>query len=100
MGSRKIVCGGEAAELSLDVLHVVARDAHRAPAWANSRGKYRVQLVPPRVAQDQMIAAIGAKQIHTIVVARAPEKRAERFSSRWESARSVRMCSTPTPSAT
>jgi len=25
--------GGEAAELSLDVLHVVARDAHRAPAF-------------------------------------------------------------------
>ena len=52
-------------------------------AWASSRSKYRVQLVPPRVAQDQMIAALGAKQVHTIVVARAAEKRAAVGSTAW-----------------
>ena len=30
-----------------------------------------------------MIAALGAKQIHTIVVARAPEKRAAVGSTAW-----------------
>ncbi len=70
------------AELGVEEVLAAVSDAHRAPAWASSH-KYRVQLVPPRVAQDQMIAALGAKQIHTIVVARAPEKRAAVGTTAW-----------------
>ena len=57
-------------------------DAERAPGWVKSR-KYKVEVVGPRAVQGRLIELVGAKNIHTIVVARVPDKRAAVGSTAW-----------------
>ena len=45
--------------------------------------KYKVEVVGPRAVQERLVELVGAKNIHTVVVARVPDKRAAVGSTAW-----------------
>ena len=58
-------------------------DADHAPLWATARGTYNIKVLGPRAVEDRLVAAIGPSGVHTIVVARVPEKRSGVGQSAW-----------------
>jgi hypothetical protein len=75
---------GEALQdLGVEEALAAVADADHAPLWANARGKYNITILGPRAVQDRLVDAIGRSGVHTIVVARVPEKRSGAGQSAW-----------------
>ena len=73
---------GILVDLGVKAALAVVADPEHAPGWANSR-KYKVEAIGPRAAQERLVELVGAKNIHTVVVARVPDKRAAVGSTAW-----------------
>jgi hypothetical protein len=69
-------------ELGVTKILAAVADVDRAPGWAKSK-KYEVEMVAPRAMQDRLIDLLGPEDIHTLVVARAPEKRTTVGPTAW-----------------
>ena len=57
-------------QLGVEEILAAVSDPKQPPAWTGGK-QYGVQVLGPRALQSRTVEAIGADQIHTIVVARA-----------------------------
>ena len=71
------------ADLGVEEILAAVSSAEHPPTWTNSHKRYKVQIVDPRAIALCFVGLVGAENIHTIVVARTPEKRAAVGATTW-----------------
>ncbi len=69
-------------DLSVGRIFVAMSDAKKSPPWIQQPG-IASEILPPRALQHRLIAVLGADKVHNVVVARAPDDRAEVGHTAW-----------------
>jgi hypothetical protein len=73
---------GALKELSVARILVAVSDARNSPRWID-KSEIPSELLPPQALQHRLIAALGRDKIRNVVVARAPDDRADVGHSAW-----------------
>ena len=69
-------------DLSVARMLVAVSDAKKSPRWIQQQ-EVASEILPPQALQHRLIAALGADKVRNVVVARAPDDRAEVGHTAW-----------------
>ncbi len=69
-------------DLSVVRMLVAVSDVNKSPRWVQQQ-EIAAEILSPRMLQHRLIAALGADKIRNVVVARAPDDRAEVGHTAW-----------------
>jgi hypothetical protein len=69
-------------DLSVARILVAVSDPKRSPPWIQQQ-EVASEILPPQALQHRLIAALGADEVRNVVVARAPDDRAEVGHTAW-----------------
>ena len=91
LGVPILLCGQDEAgaavsaalqDLSVARMLVAVSDAKKSPRWIQQQ-EIAAEILPPQALQHRLIAALGADKVRNVVVARAPDERADVGHTAW-----------------